>query len=66
MTLRLCLMLNAIAVFLAGCATEPGASFECDWAEPIRPSQADQLTDGTARQILNHNETGARLCGWRL
>jgi len=37
----------------------------CDWAEPIRPSRADQLSEGTARQILTHNETGAAICGWR-
>lgn len=37
----------------------------CDWAAPTRPSRADQLTDGTARQILAHNETGAQLCGWQ-
>ena len=65
MTLRLCLMLSVIAVFLAGCATDRGATFECDWAAPIRPSRTDQLSDRTARQILIHNETGARLCGWQ-
>ena len=47
-------------IFLAGCATDP-----CDWAAPIRPSSQDVLTDGTARQILTHNETGAAVCGWR-
>lgn len=38
---------------------------ECEWAEPIRPQVEDHLSDPTARQILTHNETGARLCGWR-
>jgi len=33
-------------------------------AEPIRPSHADKLTDGTARQILAHDLKGAKLCGW--
>lgn len=28
-------------------------------------SRADDLTDGTARQILVHNDTGAELCGWK-
>lgn len=37
----------------------------CDWAEPIRPSVEDVLSDETARQILTHNVTGERLCGWR-
>jgi hypothetical protein len=38
---------------------------DCDWAEPIRPSRADQLTPGTQRQILAHNEIGAKICGWQ-
>ena len=62
---RLCLRLSVIAVLTTGCATDPGVISGCDWAEPIRPSQADQLSEGTARQILTHNETGAALCGWR-
>lgn len=37
---------------------------DCDWAGPIRPSAADVLTDGTARQILTHNKKGAQFCGW--
>lgn len=45
----------------AGCVqTDP-----CGWAAPIMPSRADVLTDGTARQILTYNETGARICGWQ-
>lgn len=52
-----------LAVFLAGCGIS--LTSECDWAEPIRPSQADDLTPGTQRQILVHNETGAKLCGWQ-
>jgi hypothetical protein len=63
--LRLPALLIATVALIAGCATEylrPG-QMVCDWAAPIRPSRADQLTDGTARQILTHNETGARLCG---
>jgi len=52
------------AVLLAGCATEVSLRTDCDWAVPIRPSTRDQLTDGTARQILGHNETGAEVCGW--
>lgn len=50
------------AIFLAGCETSVRS---CDWAEPIRPSRQDVLTLGTERQILTHNETGARLCGWK-
>lgn len=38
---------------------------DCDWAEPIRPSREDVLTDGTLAQIVAHNEIGERICGWR-
>jgi hypothetical protein len=65
--LRLPALLSVTAALLAGCATEhhgPGLMV-CDWAAPIRHSRADQMTDATARQILAHNETGARLCGWQ-
>jgi hypothetical protein len=62
---RLCLTLSGIAVLIAGCVIEPRVGSDCDWAEPIRPSRADQLSKGTAQQILTHNETGAALCGWR-
>jgi hypothetical protein len=66
MTLTLCLRLSAIVVLIAGCGIDPGATdVACDWAAPIRPSHADQLTEDTARQILIHNEIGVRICGWR-
>jgi hypothetical protein len=66
MRLRSCLRLSAIAVWIAGCGIDPGApDTACDWTAPIRPSRGDHLTEGTARQILTHNETGAALCGWQ-
>jgi hypothetical protein len=55
-----------IPVLSAGCAIDPGRyGAACDWAEPIRPSRADVLTDDTLAQIVTHNEIGERLCGWR-
>jgi hypothetical protein len=49
----------------AGCAIEPaGLRVDCDWAEPIRPSRQDVLSEQTLGQILAHNEVGAMLCGW--
>jgi hypothetical protein len=58
--------LTLTAALTAGCATglRPLRN-DCDWAEPIRPSRADVLTDGTLEQIVAHNEIGERLCGWR-
>lgn len=34
----------------------------CKWVEPIYISKKDVLTDGTARQILTHNNTVDRNC----
>ena len=54
------------AVLSAGCGIDPrDLRDDCDWAEPIRLSRADVLTDGTLKQIVAHNEIGTRLCGWR-
>lgn len=40
------------------------ATSDCLVFQPIRPSSADVLTEGTARQILAHNERGEAVCGW--
>lgn len=51
-------------LLLAGCATTGPATNGCEWAKPIYVSQDDVLTDGTAKQILSHDETGKAICGW--
>ena len=57
--------LLAIPILLGACdpdgvqATDP-----CGPWRPIRISKDDTLTGNTARQVLAHNETGARLCHW--
>jgi ABC-type lipoprotein release transport system permease subunit len=48
---------------MSGCATGSVTNF-CQMAEPILISRQDVLTDGTARQILAHNEVGRATCGW--
>jgi hypothetical protein len=52
------------ALLLSGCATAGRVTDACGPWRPIYVSKADVLTDGTARAILAHNETGAKLCGW--
>lgn len=49
---------------LTGCATNRAGDF-CLVSAPIRPSSADALTEGTARQVLAHNEYGRQVCNWR-
>jgi hypothetical protein len=65
MTFKPIAMLLLIAVSTAGCATDPGLRSDCDWAQPIRPSRSDVLSRQTKAQIAAHNDTGAKLCGWR-
>ena len=57
-TLAAALLLNACAI--NGRVTD---SF-CAIGRPIYISKQDVLTDGTARQIVDHNEVGKMLCGW--
>jgi hypothetical protein len=54
-------MLLSVVTFLGGCVQT-----SCDWAFPIRPTAGDVqvISDGLARDLLRHNETGAKVCGW--
>lgn len=60
-----------LALLLAGCARKGGlvkpvvTDNGCSWAKPIYVSPDDVLTDGTSRQIKDHDETGKRICGWK-
>lgn len=60
---------------LIGCAVKPTPSNTekaiaaakpefCTTALPIYIGKDDKITDATARQILQHNKTGRRLCKW--
>lgn len=42
-------------------ATQPDF---CATAKPIYINKGDVIQDDTARQILAHNKTGRKLCGW--
>ncbi len=53
----------ATAQLLTSCG-DAGRATDCAWAKQIYISKADQLTNGTAQQILAHNEAGAAICGW--
>ncbi|UYA98935.1 putative Rz1 protein [Xanthomonas phage vB_Xar_IVIA-DoCa8] len=35
----------------------------CDWVRAIWVSKSDDMTPGTARQILNHNQAVVKNCG---
>lgn len=53
--------LLAAALLLTGCAT----ASNCAGWKPISPSSRDQLTAGTARQLLGHNKQGVAQGCWR-
>lgn len=58
------LTLLALLILLASCAGGGGPATDCAAWRPISVSRADVLTDGTARQVLAHNETGRRIGCW--
>ena len=44
---------------------KPAAADFCATAKPIFISRTDEISDATAREILAHNLTGQKLCGWK-
>lgn len=56
-------LLALTLLWLCGCGA--GTGTDCLGFRPIYPSSRDVLTPGTARQLLDHNETGQRVCGWK-
>lgn len=57
-------LLHASLILLVSCTMTGRDREYCKVSRPILISQADVLTDETARDILAHNLTGKRLCGW--
>jgi len=57
-------VLLASLILASGCAMSGSVISGCGMFEPILTSRHDVLTDGTARQILAHNDIGRGLCGW--
>jgi hypothetical protein len=62
MKLIFCLLSLFPISFASSCAQV--ISSECLWAEPIRPSVYDALTNGIKRQILALNQKGVEFCDW--
>lgn len=60
----LCLMTMALCT---GCQSLTPVHDYCQIAKPIFLShgEAAKLSDATAREILTHNESGAKICGWK-
>lgn len=52
---------------MSGCGALPAKTMApdfCATAQAIYVSKTDIFTDATAREILKHNTTGRKLCGW--
>lgn len=54
----------ALILGLTSCGIGGGGNSVCGPWRPILVSRADALTEDTARAILAHNLTGAKLCSW--
>ncbi len=59
------LFLAFLMVPLVSSCSAIGAGSECAAFVPVYVSKSDQFTDSTARQILQNNRTGAKLCDWK-
>lgn len=54
-----------MAMLLTSCAKIGRANNSyCQIAKPIYIAPEDVLTDTTAREVLEHNRTGKKICGW--
>lgn len=60
------LIVLAACAVIAGCGreTKPIHDF-CLLSKPILVSRTDVFTPETAKAILDYNERGAALCGWK-
>ena len=61
------LTLSAL-LFLAACQNLPQAQGDfCYRNEPFRPSdeQVDAMSKEQVERMLEHNERGVKLCGWK-
>jgi len=52
-------------MLLPSCAGDGDAGSFCAAARPVYVGPEDVFSAETARALLAHNETGARLCGWQ-
>lgn len=58
-------MLIVTIMLLSACAPSgAGSDSFCAVAKPIYIEDADMFTEATAREILAHNLTGEKICGW--
>ncbi len=58
-------VLSLMLLSLTSCSgTGQGSNDFCQYAKAIYLDKADKLTPSTSRQILEHDMTGRRLCGW--
>ncbi len=62
--LRAWILTSAAALCLSGCQT---TSDSCVGWKPIRPTQRDlqAMSDRLVTQLIEHNEHGRNICGWR-
>ena len=54
-----------LMIGVSGCSSGPLTEF-CEVAQPIHPSRKDacMISQSFVDQVVLHNETGKKLCGW--
>ena len=59
------LMMFVVGITATSCAS--GHATNCAGWKPIRPTSQDAniMSDALVDQIVEHNEFGARVCGWK-
>jgi hypothetical protein len=59
--------LAPIALCVLLCACQPVVKVDvCQGWQPIYPSRQDVLTDGTAKQVLAHDQYGLKMGCWKI
>lgn len=58
-------LIFAALIMASGCQTTSGNFCQIESPEYRTDAEIDALPPETARRILNRNEQGERLCGWK-
>lgn len=59
-------LILSLAIIVSGCQTTSGDFCMIEKPEYLTPAEIDALPPATARRILDRNEQGEKLCGWKV
>jgi len=58
-------LILCLLIIVSGCQSISGDFCQIERPEYLTESEIDALPPSTARRILDRNEQGERLCGWK-